>query len=196
MTTLRRIPVVATTLVLLAVAAMIALGFWQLRRLAWKESLIAKYTASERFSAEVPFPRDAAARDAAMYRFSSFDCARVVSLSEHAGRSAGDQSGWAHVATCEVAGGGRAEAVLGWSRDPAPVAWRGGEVRGFIGPGRGAPLRVVAVPPLAGLEAMAHPDPRDIPNNHLSYAVQWFLFAATALAIYAIALRRRLRADD
>ena len=193
--TARRIPVIATALVLIAAATMIALGLWQLRRLAWKESLIAKYAASERYSAQVPFPRDAAARQDAMYRFSSFDCARVVSLSEHSGRSAAGQRGWAHVATCAVAGGGSAEAVLGWSRDPVPVAWTGGEVRGFIGPGRAAPLRVVAVPPLAGLAAMAHPDPRDIPNNHFAYAIQWFLFAGTALVIYAIALRRRLRAD-
>ena len=191
----RRIPAVATALVLLAVATMIALGFWQLRRLAWKESLIAKYAASERYSSQVPFPRDAAARQDAMYRLSSFDCAKVISLSEHSGRSATGQSGWAHVASCDVGGGGNAEAVLGWSRDPAPVTWSGGAVRGFIGPGRAAPLRVVAVPPLAGLGAMAHPDPRDIPNNHLAYAVQWFLFAATALVIYGIALRRRLRAD-
>lgn len=194
--TARRIPVVATMLVLIAVATMVALGFWQLRRLAWKEALIAKYTAAERYSSQVPFPRSAAAQADAMYRFSTFDCAHVVSLSEHSGRNAADQSGWAHVATCDVAGGGRAEAVLGWSRDPAPVAWPGGAVRGLIGPGRAAPLRVVAVPPLAGLEAMAHPDPRDIPNNHFAYAVQWFLFAATALVIYVIALRRRLSARD
>ncbi len=32
-----------------------------------------------------------------------------------------------------------------------------------------------------------------MPNNHLSYAVQWFSFAATALIIYALALRRRRR---
>ena len=32
-----------------------------------------------------------------------------------------------------------------------------------------------------------------MPNNHLAYAVQWFLFALTALVIYAIALRKRLK---
>jgi surfeit locus 1 family protein len=37
--------------------------------------------------------------------------------------------------------------------------------------------RLVADPPLAGLAANAAPDPSDIPNNHLAYAVQWFLFA-------------------
>ena len=52
---------------------------------------------------------------------------------------------------------------------------------------------MIADPPLAGLEANARPDPASIPNNHLSYAIQWFLFALTALVIYAIALRKRLR---
>jgi surfeit locus 1 family protein len=45
------------------------------------------------------------------------------------------------------------------------------------------------------LQANAAPDPRDVPNNHLSYAVQWFLFATTAIVIYGLALRKRLRAD-
>ena len=54
-------------------------------------------------------------------------------------------------------------------------------------------FHIVANPPLAGLQPNATPDPRDIPNNHFSYAVQWFLFAGVALVIYALALRKRLR---
>ena len=46
----------------------------------------------------------------------------------------------------------------------------------------------------AGLDQLAPPDPRDMPNNHLSYAVQWFLFALTALVIYFLALRKKWRA--
>jgi surfeit locus 1 family protein len=42
--------------------------------------------------------------------------------------------------------------------------------------------------------ANARPDPNDIPNNHLAYAVQWFLFAGVALVIYALAVRKRMRA--
>ena len=37
----------------------------------------------------------------------------------------------------------------------------------------------------------APPSIESIPNNHLAYAVQWFLFAAVAAIIYVIALRRR-----
>ena len=44
-----------------------------------------------------------------------------------------------------------------------------------------------------GLKPTAQPNPADIPNNHLSYAVQWFLFAAVALIIYGVALWQRAR---
>ena len=90
-----------------------------------------------------------------------------------------------------VGDGGRAEVVLGWSRDPRGPDWRGGEVMGVIAPGP----RLVADPPLAGLEANRVPDPSEIPNNHFAYAIQWFLFAATALVIYALAVRKRLAGE-
>ena len=72
--------------------------------------------------------------------------------------------------------------------------WNGGRVEGTYLANRVKGPRLIADPPLAGLEANAKPDPNDIPNNHLSYAVQWFLFALTALVIYALALRKRLSA--
>ena len=43
-------------------------------------------------------------------------------------------------------------------------------------------------------EAGAPPDPADIPNNHRSYAFQWFAFALSALVIYALALKGRGKA--
>ena len=91
---------------------------------------------------------------------------------------------------CQQAGLGEALVVLGWSRDLAMGDWRGGEVVGWVAPGP----RLVADPPLAGLEANAIPDPSSIPNNHWSYAIQWFLFAGVALVIYVLALRKRLAA--
>jgi surfeit locus 1 family protein len=38
---------------------------------------------------------------------------------------------------------------------------------------------------------VARPNPDDVPNNHMAYAVQWFLFAAAAAVIYLLALRKR-----
>ena len=84
--------------------------------------------------------------------------------------------------------------TLGWSNIPAPPPWDGGEVAGTIAPMGKTGVRVVADPPLAGLSANARPDPANLPNNHWSYAIQWFAFALTALVIYVLALRKRLAA--
>ena len=53
---------------------------------------------------------------------------------------------------------------------------------------------LMADPPAPGLDANPGPDLSAVPNNHLAYAVQWFLFALVAAVIYAIAVRRRLKA--
>jgi surfeit locus 1 family protein len=54
-------------------------------------------------------------------------------------------------------------------------------------------MRLVAAEPGPGLAASAPPSPDSIPNNHLSYAIQWFLFAGIAGVIYILALRKRER---
>ena len=56
----------------------------------------------------------------------------------------------------------------------------------------GYDYKVVASEPIAGLQPLARPDPRDLPNNHLAYAGQWFFFALTALVIYFLAIRKNL----
>ncbi|MFA7602753.1 MAG: SURF1 family protein [Novosphingobium sp.] len=189
--TRRRFPALATLLVLAAVGVMIRLGFWQLDRMHQKEALLSHYAAAQGMSADVPFPQTEAAAQAVLYRHATVDCREVTGVSVIAGHNAQGQNGMAHVADCLLAGGGKARVVLGWSRDPAPAAWRGGEAVGLIAPGP----RLVADPPLAGLAANARPDPSELPNNHLSYAVQWFIFAVTALVIYALALRKRLKGN-
>ena len=85
------------------------------------------------------------------------------------------------------------DVVLGWSQSPEPVAWSGGWVAGTVVPTGELGFKIVADPPLAGLQPMAKPDPGDLPNNHLAYAGQWFFFALTALIIYVLALKRRRR---
>jgi cytochrome oxidase assembly protein ShyY1 len=186
---IRRLPLIPTLLVLVAVATMIRLGFWQIDRLHQKEALLTHYAAAQANPAEVPFPQDARAAEPLLYRHSRVDCLAVTGITARAGHNLQGESGLAQTAECRLAGGGKAAVVLGWSRDPAVRDWRGGVVTGVIAPGP----RLVADPPQAGLEANEKPDPKDIPNNHLSYVVQWFLFAATALVIYALALRKRLK---
>jgi surfeit locus 1 family protein len=188
----RRVPLLATLVVLAAVAVMIALGVWQLARKAEKEALLARFAQAQAVTAPVRWPAPGEDPDTVLYRRAMIDCLHVERIAAVAGRSARGQSGWAQVASCRLADGDVAQVAIGWSREARAPAWSGGVVEGIIGPaGRG--IRLVATQPQAGLEPLAAPDPASIPNNHLSYAVQWFFFAGTALVIYVLALRRRAR---
>jgi cytochrome oxidase assembly protein ShyY1 len=184
----RRFPVIPTALVLVAVAIMVRLGFWQLDRLAEKEALLARYHSAQASGVEVAWPSGTDA-SLVLYRRSRLQCAKVVGHGGIAGRSAKDEAGIAQYAQCVLPDGSQAKVVMGWARDPSKTGeWNGGDVRGIIAPGP----RLVADPPLGGLEANARPDPSELPNNHFAYAVQWFLFAATALVVYGVALRQRV----
>lgn len=190
----RRVPIVSTLVVLAAVATMVSLGVWQLHRKEWKEALIARYLTAETMNSDVPWPSSPADYERALFRHTRVECAEVTGMSAISGRSADGQAGWAHIAHCGLPNGGKADVALGWSNGPAQPRWSGGEVGGLVA-GSAKGVRLIASPPQAGLAQLAAPDPRDLPNNHLSYAVQWFLFAMTALVIYALALRKRWRQD-
>ena len=197
----RRVPIFATIIVLAAVATMIALGVWQLGRKGEKEALIARYEAAISIDDPVAFPVAApeAEVDAALYRRSAIVCPFTVGdWRSISGRSQNGRSGYVHIIACGTTtatteADETAYVQAGWSRDPVPPQWDGGPVSGWIVPNREGAVRLVADPPLAGLEPNAKPDPADLPNNHLAYAGQWFFFALTALVIYVLALRRRRR---
>ena len=184
---MRRVPVFATVIVAAAVATMVALGFWQLQRSAEKASLIVQAERSLQSPAEVAYPAQDVGVEAALYRRTRIDCRKVMEARSGAGTSARGEKGWAHGALCALADGRKIPVDLGFSRDPAFSGWAGGEVVGTIAPGG----RVVAADPPPGLTQLARPDPRDLPNNHLAYAGQWFFFALTAFSIYALVLRKR-----
>lgn len=200
---MKRLPILPTLIVLAAVATMIALGIWQLERRHEKEALIARYRANQALPA-IAFPRPPA--DAALlFRRTSAFCLRVTGWrTEGAGAA-----GYRHLAECATGAEGPGFLVdLGAAPDPRfQPKWKGGPVRGWIVPERSdrswlaalfaprEPLRLMIVSdiPAPGLTAPKRPDPASLPNNHLAYAVQWFLFAASALVIYALALRQRWR---
>jgi surfeit locus 1 family protein len=192
----RRVPLLPTLIVAAAVAAMIALGVWQLQRLKWKEALLARYHQAQAMNSDVPWPRDKAALERSLFRWSHLSCERVLGMRGTAAKSLKGESGMAWIADCEVDGGGRAEVALGWAKPPREYKWHGGAVAGTIGPGGkyGGVLYASRNP--AGLEPLAPPDPASVPNNHLSYAIQWFFFATTAVVIYVLALRKRWRDKD
>lgn len=190
---MKKVPVFATAVVIVAAAVMVAFGVWQMQRAQWKHDLIARYQNALSEGDAVGLPTSEAEREARLFRRVEFSCDRVVSRSSIAGRNVQGQAGWAQLALCGTAAG-EFEVAIGWSVDPASRGdWQGGKVSGLLGPA-GEGVRVVAAPALGGLEQLAKPDPRDLPNNHMAYAVQWFFFAITALVIYVLALRSRLRA--
>ena len=182
-----RLPIFPTIVVGAAVAIMVALGIWQLRRAEWKADLLQRYHQAQTLSAEVPWPRTPQAVEASLFRASRLYCQRVLSMRTTAATSAAGGKGVAQIARCAVAGGGEAEVELGWSLPTAAFSWDGGEVAGIITP-RG---QLMVRQPPAPLQPLAPPDPADVPNNHLAYAGQWFFFALTALVIYLSALRKR-----
>lgn len=202
-----KLPVIPTVIVALAVATMIGLGIWQFDRRAQKEAALASYAGnSARSIMAMPWPP---VGDEHLFRRASAMCLEVVGWSEQAGRAENGSKGWRHIAECRT--GIEALTVkfdMGVSTAPgATPVWKGGEVTGSIthAPdstpllaglfGKRLPrsLMLVAETPAPGLAESARPDPSSVPNNHLAYAVQWFLFALAAVVIYFLALRWRTK---
>ena len=202
----RRIPIFTTILVILAVAAMIALGVWQLKRRHEKEALLAVFATNEA-RPPVALPALWPIDDKSLFRRTSANCLEVIGWKTEAGHAVTGETGWSHIASCRTGAEGPGIAVdMGVSQRPdAPKEWTGGTVRGrltwapdgqpliarmFGTPAPRTPL-IVSEVPAPGLKPTAPPDPASVPNNHLAYAVQWFLFAAVAGIVYVVALRRR-----
>lgn len=208
----RKWPALPTLVVLAAAAVMVMLGFWQLERLEEKEAQIALY-AQAGLQTE-PFEEWDGADPYVAYRRVNGQCVPIGDPQLVAGRNAQGEAGYVAAVPCRIFGfdwGGSYVVVLGWTDRLDAVAWTGGAYTGTLVPMNKASVvqpdevhqgydnfdqmdyHIVADPPLAGLAANARPDPNDLPNNHLAYAVQWFFFALTALVIYVLALKRRQR---
>ena len=191
----RRLPVIPTIVVAAAVAVMIGLGVWQIQRARWKESLIAKYAEAEK-APPIAFPTVPTQNaDLPLFRHATGVCLGVVGQRAVAGENLAGEPGYVHILDCATGAEGPGMAVeVGWSKDPnAKVNWSGGPVTGVIGPDRRSRMRLVAGSAPPGLETSAPPSLESIPNNHRSYALQWFSFALIALIIYGLAVRKRLK---
>jgi surfeit locus 1 family protein len=197
---MRRVPLIPTMLVALAVAAMIGLGLWQLLdRLPKKEAYLGQLAANP---AGPPIAFPSTPDETLLFRRASATCLGPVSIRQ----TGAGKAGFRLIATCRAGTDGSAPLVqLGTTRDPtAQVVWAGGRVSGYIShapdtrpliaglfDSTPTPLMLVADTPPPGLAPNAAPDLSAVPNNHLAYAVQWFLFAVIAAVIYVLALRRR-----
>ena len=204
---MKRVPIVPTVLVIAAISIMIMLGIWQLQRADEKNALLAHYALASRLP-EMAFPAIATG-DTLLFRKAGGTCLEPLSPRIEGGLNAKGEAGWRHIISCRTGAEGPGMTVdIGWSaRFDLVSGWKGGEVSGIVsrqpdhrslisqafGTQAQPALMLVATTPAAGLEPSAPPSIVDVPNNHLAYAVQWFLFAGIAGIIYLLALRRRQR---
>lgn len=204
---MRRIPVFPTLIACAAIALMIMLGVWQLRRADEKNALLAHYAVASKLS-EMAFPAVATGDDL-LFRRAGGICLEPLKPRVEGGLNARGNAGWRHIVSCRTGTEGPGMTVdIGWSQqfDAIPT-WQGGPVHGIISrqpdhrslisrafaKGASPGLMLVLPVPASGLEPSAPPSIRDVPNNHMAYAVQWFVFAAIAAIIYGLALLRRQR---
>ena len=195
---IRKLPLLPTLVVGIAVAIMIALGFWQLRRAEEKEALLAQYRAAQNLP-PISFPTSPIHSDRLpLFRFSTGVCLRPVSKRSTAGQNRSGEPGYVHIIECSTGAEGPGMSVeVGWSKNPnVAIKWPGGPVSGIIAPDRKTRMRLVAATSPPGLEPSAPPSIDQIPNNHRSYAVQWFLFALIAAVIYVLALRKKMKDES
>jgi surfeit locus 1 family protein len=225
-----------TALTLAAFAVLIGLGVWQLKRLAWKEALIAEIETRTKAPPITLAEAMAIAReghDPSYYRVKvegSFDHAKELYLyAVSEGRV-----GWHVITPLKTEAGDVVLVDRGFVPDElkSPASRPQGELAGAV-----AVSGIVRVPETQGaftpdneiganrwfwrdLEAMARsigaadvapfyleaeksdvpggwPEGGqtrlDIPNNHLQYAITWFLLAAALLVIYGVYVRSAYR---
>ncbi|MET3724474.1 SURF1 family protein [Sphingomonas trueperi] len=202
---MRGVPLIPTLLVGLAVATMIALGFWQLDRKTQKEAALAMFAAN---TLQPTITIESGAADASLlFRHARSACQAVTGWARQGGRGVQGLQGWRQIATCRTHADATLLVDMGVTRDPMfRPQWPGGIVSGTltrapdhrpliagIFDSAPQPLMLVSDQGAPGLQPSAPPDIASVPNNHLAYAVQWFLFAGVAIIIYALALRLRAR---
>ena len=196
----RGFPVLPTLMVLVALPMLISFGVWQLQRMHWKEALLQELQHNSQLPQVEVAP--SASLDGFMFRkvrISDLTCG-ALPTEITAGRNAKGQSGYSLIFECR-SGTNRLATNVGWS-DRMLLAI---DPKDFV-PERGAYVGVLtpATPETADkphfyldvaqapLLPSAPPSVESISNNHLSYAIQWFSFAAILAIIYGLWLRRWL----
>ncbi len=193
------LPVAATLLTAVMLPVLLGLAYWQgfIRR-PWKADLIARLEAAKSLP-PLAADRLAATDPAALqYRRATIDCrpGRVEPYDVKGGTSAGDDGGFLVLVACtphpDVV------VVAGWTLRPDKVAslevnttFNGTLIARPYGEAAGRPRLMLipstAVPPLVPSRP---PTPDDLPDNHLSYALQWLAFAITLAVVYVVYLRQ------
>ena len=195
----RRLPLIPTIVVAGAIAVLIGLGLWQLKRAVWKEQLLARFAAAEKLP-PITWPTTPLKSDQLpLFRHATGVCLRPIGKSAIGGENRAGEPGYVQIIDCATGAEGPAMSVeVGWSTNPnARVAWRGGPVSGLIVPDRRTRMRLVAATAPPGLEPSRMPSVESAspitPSGHRMYAATWFALALVALIIYSIAIVKRGR---
>lgn len=202
---MRRTPIFPTIIVIAMFATLVGLGVWQLQRREWKQGLIRQLEAAPKLPLLEPGDFLAAMTGAQniQFRRAELPCSpgTVLPYDLRGGSSAAGDSGYLVLVSCRP--NRKAPdivAVAGWTQRPDAIGvplvvdtvFKGLIIDRPYGDAPGRPRFMLipdtAVPPL---QVSQMPDPGGLPDNHLSYAGQWFGLAAALLGIYAIWLRRR-----
>ena len=193
----RRLPVVSTLVVAAAIAVLIGLGVWQVKRAQWKEGLLARYQQAEKLPPiswpTVPLKKDRLP----FFRHATGVCLKPVGKRAIGGENLQGDTVYVQIVDCSTGAVGPGLSVeVGWSLDPnAKVNWAGGPVSGIIVPDRRTGIRLVAATAPPGLRPSKVPEAKSAsavtPAGHRLYAATWFSLAAIALIIYGMALRKR-----
>lgn len=203
---MRRIPVIPTVMTLVMLAILVSLGVWQLQRRDWKAGLIAEAKAAQSLPPLEPqdYFKAMAGEASVQYRRAELPCTpgEVLPYDIRGGSSAGGTSGYYVLVSCRP--NNRPPdivAVAGWTQRPdaarVPVVvdtlFQGTIIEHPYGKAEGRPqFMLIAENPVPPLGKPRLPTPDDLPDNHFSYAMQWFGLAAVLAVIYAIWLRRRM----
>jgi len=195
----KRLPLTPTLVVTAAIAVLISLGVWQLKRALWKEGLLARYAASANLPPIIWPTAPLDADQLPLFRYATGVCVRPLGTRAMAGENRAGESGYVHIVDCATGAEGPGMSVqVGWSKNPNQrVEWAGGPVSGIIVADRVSRMRLVAASAPPGLEPSAEPSPETAsaitPAGHRMYAATWFALALAALIIYMIVLMKRGR---
>ena len=207
----RGYPIAATLLTLVMVPILLGLSYWQFEiRLPWKAALIAQLEAARGLppvTAQDYFHAMLGEADL-QYRRAGVDCrpGRVKPYDTKGGTSAaggadGGTGGFLILVDCNDPARHRSPdlvVVAGWTLRPDKIGMIEVDTR-FTGtliehpygkePGR-PQFMLIPTTAVAPLAPSRIPTPGDLPDNHLSYALQWLAFAVTLAAVYLVYLRQ------
>ncbi len=187
----RGLPIGPTLLVAVALPILVSLGFWQLHRLEWKEALLAQLASAPKLPV---LDHPDLTKPGWDFRRAIVDCQPIrTPPMVRAGRNAREQIGYSYILPCAR---GHLSLDAGWAPRPdlkpfALAAAYPGMLREHPGP-EYTLISSRALPPLT---PSAPPEVGEISNSHLSYAIQWFSFAAILAVVYGLYVRNWRRAS-